>query len=176
MSRLESQDELVFKKIYIYFIFNYVYEYTCVWLCIHEHRCPRRPEEAMVPTRAGVTGSCDLPDVGTGHQTWVLCKSSMCFWSLSWLCSTYTAPLPWFCFSRQVLSMQPWLSCNLPYILDCSGTQGHPQSCFPHAGIKSMCRHTWLIFVFMSDILWLTCMCVCVWCFVCFSRQRNSVI
>ena len=35
-----------------------------------------RDLEAFDPARAGVTGSCESPDVGGGNQIWVLSKSS----------------------------------------------------------------------------------------------------
>lgn len=33
----------------------------------------------------GLTRGCDLPDVGSRNQTWVLCKSNICFRLLSYL-------------------------------------------------------------------------------------------
>lgn len=68
------------------FTFNYVYEYVSGRI-LHMSTVPRRWEEDMesplLPPN-GIMGSCDLPDLGTGNQTWAFWKSSR----LSWLPST----------------------------------------------------------------------------------------
>ena len=46
-----------------YFTFNYVY----VWIWAHECRYPERPEEGIRSPGAGITGSCEPPDVGAGN-------------------------------------------------------------------------------------------------------------
>lgn len=46
--------------------------YICVWTCVHEHRCPQRPEDSVRVPRAG---RCHLSDVDTRNWTWVLWKN-----------------------------------------------------------------------------------------------------
>ena len=52
--------------------------------------CPQRPEENSWFPGAGVTGSWDLPDMGSGNQTWVLCERN----SPSWVLSHLSSPWP----------------------------------------------------------------------------------
>lgn len=47
---------------------------ACVCACL----CPQRLEEGVRCPGAGVTGSCELPNMGTRNQTWMLCKNSKC--------------------------------------------------------------------------------------------------
>lgn len=42
----------------------------------HTCRSTKRPEEHIRYSRAGITGSCELPDVGARDGTKVFCKSS----------------------------------------------------------------------------------------------------
>ena len=39
----------------------------CVFMCAHECRYLQRPEEGIRCLGAGVTGSCELPTVGSGN-------------------------------------------------------------------------------------------------------------
>lgn len=45
-----------------------------VWAYAYECRCLGRPETSGL-FRTGITGSCELPDMGA--ENWVLCKSNM---------------------------------------------------------------------------------------------------
>ena len=56
--------------------------------------CSWEPLEAM--QFPGVTGSCELPDMGTENRTQVLCKSSKCSSLLSHLSSPYLPVLTGF--------------------------------------------------------------------------------
>ena len=50
-------------------IYNYVFICVgCVYVSVQEGR----PEEGVRSLRAGITGSCELPDVGAGNRTRVL--------------------------------------------------------------------------------------------------------
>ena len=50
--------------------------YVYVWVCAHEcNACGVR--EGMRSPGIEVVGSYELPDMGTGNQTWVLCKRTM---------------------------------------------------------------------------------------------------
>lgn len=42
----------------------------CLYVFVSVQEC--RPEEGVRSPRAGITGSCELPDVGAGHRTRVL--------------------------------------------------------------------------------------------------------
>lgn len=44
------------------------------------------PEEGVRSPREGVTGGCELPDVGARNQTWIPCKSSMHSQNYLFLC------------------------------------------------------------------------------------------
>lgn len=44
------------------------------------------------PPGAGATSFCELPDVGSGNRTWVLCKNSV----YSWLLSHFSSPRDFF--------------------------------------------------------------------------------
>lgn len=46
---------------------------TCTHLC----RCAWRPDGHQV-TAAGVREACELPDLGVGSQTWILCERHNC--------------------------------------------------------------------------------------------------
>lgn len=37
--------------------------------------CPQKPEECFGFSRVGVTGGCDLPNMGAGKRMLLLCKS-----------------------------------------------------------------------------------------------------
>lgn len=45
-----------------------------VYVC----RCTLRTEEDIRSPEAGVTANCELPDVGSGNQIQVFCKSNIC--------------------------------------------------------------------------------------------------
>lgn len=49
----------------------------CV-LCVNVCRCTLRAEEDIRSPEAGVTANCELPDVGSGNQIQVFCKSNIC--------------------------------------------------------------------------------------------------
>lgn len=49
----------------------------CVGMCSHECKCPWKPGEGVGFPGSGVTGICEPPDVVTGNQTEVFCKSSI---------------------------------------------------------------------------------------------------
>lgn len=51
------------------------YVCICVWVCAHEHRCPRRPE-ASDRSGAEVSRLSELPDVGARDLIQVCWKSS----------------------------------------------------------------------------------------------------
>lgn len=51
------------------------YVCICVWVCAHEHRCPRRPE-ASDCSGAEVSRLSELPDVGARDLIQVCWKSS----------------------------------------------------------------------------------------------------
>jgi hypothetical protein len=60
-----------------------VYLSVCLCLCAHTHQYLWRPEDAC-PLRTGVKDICELPSVGAGNRTWVLCKHSNHSWQ--WSC------------------------------------------------------------------------------------------
>ena len=61
----------------------YFYLYVCLCVCMHTYVwCLRRPEEGVESPGAWVIGNCELPVVGAGKWTLVLCKSSNCFYLL----------------------------------------------------------------------------------------------
>lgn len=54
----------------------YMCRHTCVSLCVpHAHRCLQSLEGIISPG-IGATGSCELPNMVAGKQTWIYCKSS----------------------------------------------------------------------------------------------------
>lgn len=55
------------------FIFTYVY----VYMCIDTFKSQKTVLDPLVLDLYGVIGSYELPNVGSGNQTQVLCKSSM---------------------------------------------------------------------------------------------------
>ena len=58
-------------------------------LCVlHVCKSPQGPERDVVSPGTGVTGVCELPDVGAGNQTKVFCKGSEHSELLSGLSST----------------------------------------------------------------------------------------
>lgn len=58
------------------------YFYLCVCVCVHMRACAHecryhwRPQEGSRPSGARLTRSCKLSNLGAGHLTLVLCKSS----------------------------------------------------------------------------------------------------
>jgi hypothetical protein len=71
---------------------------VCVCVCVYVRvqvcalgppvrRCFKCPEEYIISPGAGVAGSPELPSMGSGNQTWVLCKSGKCSKPLSPLSS-----------------------------------------------------------------------------------------
>lgn len=52
----------------------------CVWLCNGEYRCPWRSGECTRYPGAGMTGSCEMNNVGAEEWTLVLYKSSGFWW------------------------------------------------------------------------------------------------
>lgn len=56
------------------FIFSYVHE--CVSVCTWMQDLQRQ-DEGPSSSEAGVTGGCELPNMGAGNRTQVLCKSSV---------------------------------------------------------------------------------------------------
>lgn len=52
--------------------FLFVYMYMCVHMCAGAHQ----PEKGIRASGARETGSCELPSLGAGDQTWGLYKSS----------------------------------------------------------------------------------------------------
>ena len=48
-----------------FFIFIYVYTYVSMRVCTHMYSCLLRPEKAIGPLVAGLTGGCELSDMGT---------------------------------------------------------------------------------------------------------------
>lgn len=47
-----------------------------VCMCLGVCRCPWSPEGSVGSLQARATGSCELPSVGAGYQTLILCKCS----------------------------------------------------------------------------------------------------
>lgn len=78
----------IFKNIYIWsplvsahckyttYVFNFkIFLLMCVYLCmymLHVCGCHWRLEEGASHSVAGIIGSCKLPEVSAGDQTWVL--------------------------------------------------------------------------------------------------------
>ena len=54
----------------------------------------RRPVDGVRFSWTGVTGSCELPDVGAKNQTQVLCHRSKCSYPLNHLSSISHCPIP----------------------------------------------------------------------------------
>lgn len=52
--------------------------YVSVWICVHEYKCPRRPEEVGVSSRAGIIEGGEPHCVNARNQTPVFHKSSVC--------------------------------------------------------------------------------------------------
>lgn len=48
-----------------------------MWVYTCEYRYLQRPEEDIRVSGAGVTIGCELLDVGTGIQTWILCMRTL---------------------------------------------------------------------------------------------------
>lgn len=52
----------------------------CLSVCLHGCMCtvfawcPGKPQGAIRFPETGVTGGCELPEMGTGKQSWVLYK------------------------------------------------------------------------------------------------------
>lgn len=88
---------------------------ACLDVC-HVHAGGWTREGIGCPGAAGVTGGCELPNMGTGNWIWVLWKVSKCSYSLrhdssppsSWT-SLYRAPVP---FTASAIRTKP-----LPYVL-----------------------------------------------------------
>lgn len=73
--------------VFIYLFYDvYAYVSACIPEC-HPHEGQKRVLCPLDP--AGVTDSCELPNVSTGNRTLVLCKSSMCPKPLSHLSSPH---------------------------------------------------------------------------------------
>lgn len=51
----------------------------CVRVCTHDYKCLQSKERVLEPPRAGVISSCELPKMGAGNRTRILCKSSAYF-------------------------------------------------------------------------------------------------
>jgi hypothetical protein len=52
---------------------------VCVCVCVREREREREREGERERERdheAGIIDSCELPNMGGGNQTWILCKSS----------------------------------------------------------------------------------------------------
>lgn len=47
-----------------------------VCMCLGACRCPWSPEDSVGSPQSRAIGSCELPSVGTGYQTLILCKCS----------------------------------------------------------------------------------------------------
>jgi hypothetical protein len=61
--------------------------YVCVCVCAHEY-CEWVPDESIRSSEAGVTGSCEWPDVGSRYHTQVLWKGYNHSYVLNHLCSS----------------------------------------------------------------------------------------
>lgn len=66
-----------FTMVFILFV---VVCWVCVWMwvCAPQEMCWGTPQEDIGYLGAGVTGSCELPDVGAGNWTQVPRKNSAC--------------------------------------------------------------------------------------------------
>lgn len=64
----EIKDLIGFKLKLIIFILilNFMYVCTCIYMFAHACMCPQRPKESMRSPGAGVKGSCELTDTGSG--------------------------------------------------------------------------------------------------------------
>lgn len=67
-------------------------------VCVHAYMCVQVPQGGWrggwVPGTT-ITGSCELQDVGTRNQTWVLCKSTQHSELLSHLSSPGVTSFMW---------------------------------------------------------------------------------
>lgn len=61
--QLKSNDIGLLKFVIFNCMYLYMYVYLCIGACAS--KCPQKPEQCVGSQRAGVWGSCELPNKGT---------------------------------------------------------------------------------------------------------------